>query len=329
MYPHPAPNTSRIVPIIAALCLLHIVPASAQHDCIPYEPTEAGGNFDNAWSDSEDRDEYQFTVPNDPAGGYVTIQFTTPAPVRPWLNLTYQQHGAAISSGGTSDGNPHEITVVFEVAASQTYWLEVFEFLSVPDEQHPWPYQLSWSFTSRPDCYEPNNGTPNSWPGPTATSREIPLEEIIEATSIAGHLAASIAGGDEHNYDWFDFTLASQTELSIGTLMVPTDQRIKMRLWDQNGTARMDTGNPELGGLAQAGPTTLSPGTYFLEVSPFVRGFGSARPSLGEPIPSHFDRSYQLVVTTEDLDVECGFRSLFCDGFESGDTARWAVTAIP
>jgi len=314
------------IPVLMALCLSLPIPALAEHDCVPYQPTQAGGSFDDTWSDPGDHDEYSFTVPDDPAGGYVTVEFSTPAPVRPWLNLTVEQGGAAISSGGTTDANPHEITVVFEVAASQTYWLEVFEFLPAPIDDHPWPYQLSWSFTSRPDCYEPNNGTPNSWPAPEATARAIPLELVIEATSIAGHLEAGIAGGDAHNFDWYKFTLPSPTEISMGTLRVPSDQRIKLTLRDGTGLAKMATGNPDLGGLVQAGPTLLQAGTYYLEVYPFVRGLGYVRPSLGESIPSHFDQPYQLVVTAGPLDVECGFQPLFCDRFESGDTSFWSVT---
>ncbi len=314
---------------LSTLMLLPTAPALAQHDCVPYTPTPASGNFDNNWSDSADHDVYQFTVPDDPAGGYVTVELTTTAPARPWLNVSYQQAGPAISSGGTTDANPQEITVVFEVAASQTYWLEVFEFQHPPEEDHPWPYQLSWTFTSRPDCYEPNDGVPNSWPAPTGTARLIPLEQVIEATSIAGHLGPGIAAGDAHNFDWYEIMLASSSEISIGTLQVPTDQAIKLRLWDSNGVVRLETGNPVVGRTIHAGPALLAPGSYYLETYPFVRGLGSVRTSPGQAVPSHFDRPYQLVVTTEPLGTGCGFYSVFCDDLETGDTTEWSSHVPP
>jgi hypothetical protein len=324
MYPKLALAVKMPVLILSALCLSLPIPALAQHDCIPYQPSDAGGDFDNDWSDPNDIDEYQFTVPNDPAGGYVTVEFRTAAPVRPWLNLTAEQGDAAISGGGTTDSNPHEISVVFEVAAGETYWLEVYEFVPAPINDHPWAYELSWTFTSRVDCYEPNNGTPASWPDPISTARAIPLEQVIVATSIAGHIDYTIPAGSAHNFDWYEVTLSSPTEISIGTLHVPSDQKIKLTMRDSSNSAVMGTGNPELGGLIQAGPTLLSAGTYYLEVYPFDRGLSDVRPSRGEPIPSHFDQPYHLVVTAQPLDVECGFMPLFCDGFESGDALEWS-----
>lgn len=328
MVRQPAASRNHHAPAIALVALVAIqlasVRAESQHDCVPYTPSMAEGSFDNTWSVPSEQDDYQFTVPSDPGGGYVTIEFSTTAPASPWMTVLVAGHPGSISSGGTNPPGGQQITVVFEVAPGQTYDIEVSEFLNAPIEDHPVSYQLSWTFTGKADCYEPNDGR-DIWPDPQAVSKAIPLEQVIEAYSLAGHITNSIVSTHDNNYDWYDVTLAASTNISLATLKVPADQKLKLRLFNEAQSVVMESSNPVLGGTIQVGPTLLPAGTYYLETLPFDRGASSARPSAGEPVPDHFNTSYKLVVTAQPI-PSCGYQAVFCDDFETGDSILWSST---
>lgn len=318
----------RRVPSIALALLisLQLVPsqAAAQHDCVPYTPSTAEGSFDNTWSVPGEQDDYQFSVPSDPGGGYVTIELSTTAPASPWMAVLVAGHPGSISSGGTNPPGGQQITIVFEVAPGQTYDIQASEFLNAPIEDHPVSYQLSWTFTGKADCYEPNDGR-DIWPDPQSNSKAIPIEQVIEAYSLAGHITNSVVSTHDNNYDWYDFTLAVPAEISLATLKVPADQKLKLRLFNEAQSLVMQTSSPVLGGTIQIGPELLAAGTYYLEAAPFDRGNSSARPSAGEAIPDHFNTSYKLVVTVGAIPA-CGYGALFCDDFETGDPDLWSLT---
>jgi len=310
-----------VVPVVIFLTPLS---AESQHDCVPYSPSTADGSFDNTWAVPGEQDEYQFTVPTDPGGGYVTINFDTTAPASPWLRVFVDAHPGSISSGGTDPAGQQQVVVVFEVAPGQTYDIEITEWIQAPIEDHPVSYQLSWTFTGKADCYEPNDGR-DIWPDPQSSSKAIPLETVIEAFSLAGHITNSIVPTHDNNYDWYDFTLAAPTEISFATLKVPADQRLKLRLFDESQSVVMEGSNPVPGGTVQSGPELLAVGTYYLETAPIDRGASVARPSEGEAIPDHFNTPYKLVVTAEAM-PSCGYQAVFCDDFETGDHGLWSST---
>lgn len=315
-----------VVLVVPVVILLTPLSAESQHDCVPYVPSTASGSFDNTWAVPGEQDDYQFTVPADPGGGYVTIDFNTTAPSSPWLRVFVAGPPGSISSGGTNPAGQQQVVVVFEVAPGQTYDIEVSEWLPAPIEDHPVPYQLSWTFTGKADCYEPNDGR-DIWPDPQSSSKAIPLETVIEAFSLAGYITNFIVSTDDNNYDWYDFTLAAPTEISIATLRVPADQRLKLRLFDEAQSVVMESPNPVLGGTVQTGPELLAAGTYYLEAAPFDRGASVARPSAGEAVPDHFNAPYKLVVTAEPI-PSCGYQAVFCDDFETGDHGQWS-SVIP
>ncbi len=319
-------NQSAPTIAFAFLVAVLLVPTlgETQHDCVPFTPSTAEGSFDNTWSVPGEQDSYQFTVPSDPGGGYVTINFNTEAPASPWLSVLVSAHPGSISNGGTDPAGQQTIVVVFEVAPGQTYDIEVSEWISAPIGDHPVSYQLSWTYTGKADCYEPNDGR-NIWPDPQASSKAIPLEQVIEAYGIAGHITNSIAPTHDNNYDWYDFTLAEPVEISLATLVVAADQRLRLRLFNEAHSEVMATPNPVLGGTVQTGPELLPAGTYYLEAAPFERGLSAARPSAGEAIPDHFNTPYKLVVTAEPIPA-CGYQSIFCDDFETGNVGLWSAT---
>jgi hypothetical protein len=72
---------------IVLASLLLVAAAQAQHDCVPYEPTEAGEVIESTWAAQFERDNYEFTVPAESGGGYVIAFAETTAPSRPHMRI--------------------------------------------------------------------------------------------------------------------------------------------------------------------------------------------------------------------------------------------------
>ena len=224
---------------LLGLAALAITPGTSaqEHDCQPYEPTLAGEVFDGPtinWAQQFERDTYEFTVPDDPGGGYVIARAETFAPTRPHMRIIPPSgQGVVTQVAPTSPVSlsPQVLEVAFEVDADTTFTVELFEDNVSSAGSFPVFYEWSWTFISRVDCYEENDSRPLSWPDPIATSRTVPFDQVHEAFSLAGHQTFSISVVDDNNYDWYDFTINEPTEISIGTLDVPADQSIRLRLF--------------------------------------------------------------------------------------------------
>jgi hypothetical protein len=286
---------------VALLALVALAfPAYAQHDCVPYQATPAGQVINSTWEALFERDNYQFTVPADRGGGYVIAKMETTAPSRPHMRIvppsSQASQGVVAQVAPSFPGpSPYTLEVAFEVAAGATYYVEIFDDGAA--SSFPAPYTWSWTFFSRVDCYEPNDGGPSNWPTPIATSKTVPLNQVPEAYSLAGHLDYAISAIDANNFDWYDFTLANPTEIWLATLAVPLDQSIRIRLYDSGGSQLVDQ-VPPIGRTGLIGPTLLQPGTYYLDLHPEVRGDGNVTLSEGQSLPDHFNRPYQFIVAT-------------------------------
>ncbi|MBZ0113216.1 MAG: hypothetical protein K8J08_12185 [Thermoanaerobaculia bacterium] len=312
--------------VIAAVVLITALaaPASAQHDCTPYPGTAAGEVVDSTWSVPLEQDDYQFTIPSDPGGGYVVMTVDTVAPSQPRMRIVPPSGQGVVMQVGTSfpGPSPYALEVAFEVDADATYDIEVIEDVSASLEDHPVAYQWSWTFFSKIDCYEENDGDPFDWPVPTFTSKTVPFDEVLEAFSIAGFLDFGIPANAPHGLDWHDFTLFAPTELWLATVSVPTDQSLQMKLHDSDGNVVLDPAVPPVGTAGVFGPIVLQPDTYYAFINPHVRGDTEVTLSEGDTIPDHFDRPYQFIISTVEI-PPCGLGAIFCDGFESGNTTTW------
>ncbi len=289
---------------VSALAPLLLAGAAPAQECVPYEPTEAGEVIESTWEAQFEKDNYEFTVPADPGGGYVIAFAETTAPSRPQMRIIPPSgQGVVAQVAPTSpDGlSPQKLEVAFEVDAATTFTVEMFEDAVSQPAAFPVPYKWGWTFVSRVDCYEANDGSPGNWPDPIAGSKTIPLDQILEAYSLAGHQTYVISGGDANSFDWYDFTLEEPTEVWLATLTTPLDQRIRVRLFGDDGLTIVDK-VPEIGQTGLIGPTLLQPGTYYFDLHPEVRGDGYVVLSEGGTIPDHFDRPYHFIVSTIDPD---------------------------
>lgn len=283
-----------------ALVLAAAAPAETDHECVTYQPTTAGQTIDNFWTAAFERHNYTFTVPADPGGGYVVARIEATAPSRPHMRIIPPSGQGVVAQSAPTFPNglsPHVLEVAFEVAPNSVFTVEIFE--DAVSSSFPVPYQWSWTFHSRVDCYEQNNASPSEWPTPVDASRTISLNEVHEAYSLAGHLNFGIAAFDAHNFDWYDFTVGEPTQIWLSTRTVPIDQSIRIRLFDSTGLAVEDL-VPEVGQPGMIGPILLQPGTYYLDLHPEVRGDSSVTLSEGGVLPDHFNRPYLFMVSTVD-----------------------------
>ena len=281
--------------------LLLAVAAQAQHDCVPYEPTEAGEVIDSTWAAQFERDNYDFTVPADSGGGYVIAFAETTAPSRPHMRIIPPSGQGVVAQVAPTfpDGLSYQkLEVAFEVDAGTTFTVELSEDAVSSPGAFPVPYKWGWTFVSRVDCYEANDGSPGNWPDPIAGSKTIPLDQVLEAYSLAGHQSFTISL-EAHAFDWYDFTLDEPTEVWLATLTSPLNQSIRVRLFGDDGLTIVDQ-VPETGQTGLIGPRLLQPGTYYLDLHPEVRGDSAVVLSEGDTIPDHFDRPYHFIVSTID-----------------------------
>ena len=284
-----------------AMLLVFTAVVEAQGDCVPYEPTEAGAVIQGTWDAAFERDSYSFTVPSDPGGGYVIARIETDPPSSPSMRIIPPSKLGVVAQAapGIPGPSPQSLEVAFEVAPDTTFDLEIFE--NAVSSAFPVAYTWSWTFVSRVDCFELNNALPSDWPAPIAVSKAVPLSQAQEAYSLAGHQTFAISGAEPQNFDWYNFTIDESTDIWLGTLNVPSDQAIRVRLFDADGLEIAD-GAPSPGETIVVGPTSLQPGTYYLDIHPEDRGLGNVTLSEGGTLPDHFETPYQFIVSTSGPD---------------------------
>jgi hypothetical protein len=272
---------------IVLASLLLAVAAQAQHDCFPYELTEAGEVINSTWAAQFERDNYQFTVPADPGGGYVIARIETTAPSRAQMRIIPPDGQGVVAQVAPSfpGPSPQVLEVAFEVDAGTTFDVEIFEDAVSQPADFPVPYKWSWTFVSRVDCYEANDGSPGNWPDPIAGSKTIPLDQVLEAYSLAGHQTFVISAFDAQNFDWYNFTLDEPTEVWLATLTTPLDQSIRVRLFGSDGLTVVDQ-VPETGQTGLIGPTLLQPGTIISICTPRFGATGTSCSAREERSPT-------------------------------------------
>ena len=286
--------------VALATLLSFTAAAQAQSDCAPYEPSAGGQTVESTWDAAFEIDNYSITVPSDPGGGFVVARLESPAPGRPRMRIIPPSGQGVIAQTAPTfpDGpSPQVLEVAFEVLPGATYDVEVAE--DQVSSTFPVTYTWTWRFVSRVDCFETNNALPSDWPAPTAVSKTVPLDEVQQAYSLAGHQTFNISAGELQNFDWYDFTIEEPTDVRLETLVVPSDQSIRIRLFDSDG-AQVADGVPPVGETGVVGPVSLQPGTYYLDLHPEDRGLGVVTLSEGETLPDHFETPYQFIVRTTD-----------------------------
>lgn len=273
----------------------------ALHECVPYAPSSAGADISGSWTASGAAGDVfeTITVPVDAGGGYVTVTLQAPAPVAPnlFVEVVPETSGSIGGVVGGNNADPHSLAFAFEVAPGRSYLLTLRAANTVGGSAtFPVDYTADWSFTSRVDCYEPDNDTLD-------TAKAIPLDLQIEASFIAGYRDVnSILTGHPTTQDWYRFELTTARAIEVSLDSVPSNVRARLSLFSeagsQVGTVTADA-TGELVTLDFFG-AELPAGWYTLRANVPFGVDRKANVSDGGAAPPHFGTNYQLTVNTLD-----------------------------
>ncbi len=280
------------------------------HECVMYEPSvDVGGDLSGEWSTSGEAGQVVeiVTAPADPGGGYVTVRLQSTESMRPQLfaEVVPEASSSIVLSGQTTtdpaiNPDPTVVEAVFEVAPSRSYQLTLRGLNAAGASiTYPQAFTASWSFTSRVDCYEPNDTI--------ETAKAIPMENPISATFIAGFRDSnSIPATSAPTLDFYRFELHAPSAVRITLSDVADEVRPRLVVYDEGG------GQVGSGALAPAAGENavyesagaLPAGWYRVRVDVGLSPSDFRRSSLTSntdtEIPPHFLQDYTLVVEALD-----------------------------
>lgn len=288
----PLCDTTYIVVASCEIC------SGEDHDCNDYFPTPSSGDVSDQWDAPNDEDVFTGLVvtPSDPGGGIWTVTVSTGDPVIPYLYIGDLGQGGAITSGtaiGTSNEQQRKCSflgypnISYSVIARSGY--------NAPSSEYPWDYNVSWSFQSRVDCYEPNDFMEDA--------KAVPTNEDLEAYALGGLIDNYLSTGADQTYDWYKFELDATTpNLRIDLTQSPQDARLTMTLLYANGVvAPMSFNIVDPGGVNQTGRTfymentrELEPGTYYLQQH---HDYSRAVVNHDTPIPDNWNTKYKFRIS--------------------------------
>ena len=265
--------------------------------CYPVNNT--GATITGSLADGDDEKFLTITAPSDPGGGYMTVAvtFDDEQVTTPWLTVTPINARTALLAGSS---NEQTNTVLFEAAANQSYKLAVKRWTSDDPTKYPLNYNLTWSFSSKMDCYEPNNTIEQA--------AKISLDSTIEAFIIAGVMHDNYVVENDDRFDWYEITLDKDTNLTFDLLQVPNDLRMAIKVYNESGSqvwfggsnatsfsyARADSD----GALMNANLGIYSAGTYYIRVDSYSSLEYEVDHYPKDTIPDHFDTPYKFRITT-------------------------------
>ncbi len=281
------------------------------HECVMYEPTPTiPVDISGAWNTSGEAGQVveTITVPDDAGGGYVTVRIQSDtgsmrsqifAEVIPEASASISLPGQSVTDPAI-DPDPSLVEAVFEVAPEREYRLTLRGLNRIGASiTYPQAFTASWSFTSRVDCYEPNDTL--------ATATAIPMENPIHATFIAGFRDSnSIPATSEPTLDFYRFELHAPSAVRITLSDVADEVRPRLIVYDEGGSA---VGSSALAPAAGANAVyesegALPAGWYRVRTDVALSPSDFRRSSLTSntdtEIPPHFLQDYTLVVEALD-----------------------------
>lgn len=263
-------------------------------ECTSYTPTQVSDAFADNWSEVNETDTFSglLATPSDPGGGFWQVTLSTGSPATPSVNVFGSDTEAGGVTAGAASVDGQTASASFLAYPDQAYTVTTTERTNAPTNEYPWDYNLSYSFQSRVDCYEPNDVI--------GDAKWIPKEETIEAFAIAG-FGDNNAVVNAAKSDWYRFAI-SGPDLKIELERSPSDIRMTMTLFKPgNVVAPMDFIVTSPGGDNQTGRLfylenvrALEPGTYYLQI---IHDFAKRNIDHNDAIPDHWNTQYQFIVT--------------------------------
>jgi hypothetical protein len=280
------------------------------HECVMYEPTPTVPvDISGQWSTSGQAGQVVeiITVPADPGGGYVTVRLQSTESMRPQIfaEVLPEATGGIVLSGQTTtdpaiNPDPTLVEAVFEVAPGRSYQLTLRGLNAAGASiTYPQSFTASWSFTSRVDCYEPNDTL--------ETATAIPMENPIQASFIAGFRDSnSIPATSEPTLDFYRFELHAPSAVRITLSDVADEVRPRLIVYDEDGSPVGSSALAPAAGESAVYESTgaLPAGWYRVRVdvglSPSAFRRSSLTSNTDTKVPPHFLQDYTLLVESQD-----------------------------
>lgn len=223
-----------------------------------------------------------------PAGGYVTATFA-PGLARGGLVAF---GGGKMDIFGSVEGDYEEpVNIAFLAAPGTSYRLEGRQQGNANPDEYPFGWTLSWSAVPIPDCWEPNDSMDDA-------------AEIVLGESISGYINAGQVDADpvpqEGWLDYYRFEVDEPGTLTVDMKQVPGDGLVRARVFDAAGEPVGSLDHPSDENELFAHVLDLDdPGTYFLEVHPFLRPTLSVADDSEDGIPSSWTTPYIFELTLD------------------------------
>ena len=116
------------------------------HECIPYRPTAVDGSLNGEWLTPEGQGSVSFTSPQDPGGGYWTVNLSCDLPAVPRLHITSgQDTGHIFSQTNNGEPDPQSITAIIEAGPSTGFTATAIEDSGALEDDHPINWTVSYA----------------------------------------------------------------------------------------------------------------------------------------------------------------------------------------
>jgi hypothetical protein len=246
-------------------------------------PITAGMEMRGCIGSNMDKDWYELTAPNDPAGGYYEFAFVDVGMVQ--LNVKLYSATDNGQIGGRQfypNSQGSNLTLFMAAAPGQKYRLEVDDFAAA---RPPARYTLRTTYRKLEDAHEPNDTRDTA-------------KAITVGAPVMAYLTAGFKGGQLREQDWEDWysVMLAPGAAMVKVENVPSNLQVQVHVFDaaMNREVGRAIGNNDGASATAMVPMTTPGGQYRIRVTVFVP---PAQAIAAMMPPDNFTRPYTLTVT--------------------------------
>lgn len=268
------------------------------HDCSTYNAEGGNGLTGDDWEAPNETDFHGSFLPStgQPGGGIYTVTLSNNDGVVPGLKVTSSNGGSGAISSGTAAGTNNETvrTTSFIAHPGISYDVEAHYSSYVIADNPPITYSLSYSFSGKMDCYEPNDVI--------SESKRIPKDQIIEAYALTGYINNYVVTNEPQNYDYYKVRLETSAKIKVELLEVPSSVNIGVSIVNLDESGIVVNREEISGTVSEDGAiyntttnSVLSAGYYVVRV--YIGGTRKTAINDDEATPEHWNMPYKFKVS--------------------------------
>jgi hypothetical protein len=227
-----------------------------------------------------DNDFFEFTAPNDPAGGYVIIEALNVGDG--WIEsevFAVENNGSIISTHAPD--RTASLKQYVNVAPGKKYRIRMGTYVGASETEYK--YDLKVRYTKIDDTYEPNDTREAAKPITKGTP--------VSGYATAGYVTSEIADGAFD--DWYSLDLAAGSA-TVKLDDVASNFWARVRILDASGNEVVSQQGSDRGANITKEATELVAGKHYVVVGVYVGAPDSAKEG---DIPQSISRPYKLTVT--------------------------------